>query len=588
MLERPFAARLVLLISLTFMLPSLNTGLAADDYVHQLMLDAKPRLSGFVRAPLDIFRFTGERYSPLLRDDGVFTWWDDMHAKLAFFRPVSALTHWLDHAWFADLPWLMHLHSLLWGAVLMLGVLALYREILPSRFSCTLAFALYALDDARAWFVSWVAARNATVATAFSVWAIYLHVRHRKGTLAAGVWLAPLSLALGLCSGEGAIATYGYLFGYALFVEKDPLMVRMVRLWPYAFLLIGWRVLYRYLDYGVFGSSLYADPINDPLAYLMHVLERAPVLVATQVGGPWSDTWTSLFVFPALRVVFYSVFLCGSALVVWFAWPYVRREPVLRFCLVGSALSVLPACAVFPADRLLTWIAIGACPVLAAVIEPLLCGRAMAIPHPRLSHVAPALGFLLVFSNLVLAPLLIPSRARGNIAMRDILGRADAGVPRDESIRDKTVMFVNPPAVPLASYIPITRAALDEPRPRAQRLLATATTELTVTRTGERTLRLAPRGGFLQNPASKLLWSPSSRPFHAGEHIAFGDDDVKIEAITPDARPLRVEITFAHPLEDPSYLWLSWQDVTYVPFFRPRRASRSCCRARTTCRSCWA
>ena len=39
-LERPDAARWVLLVSLAFMLPSLDTGLAADDYVHQLMLDA--------------------------------------------------------------------------------------------------------------------------------------------------------------------------------------------------------------------------------------------------------------------------------------------------------------------------------------------------------------------------------------------------------------------------------------------------------------------------------------------------------------------------------------------------------------------
>ncbi len=50
-LSHPHAQRRILLLSLALMLPSLDTALAADDYVHQLMLSGSHAIEGFVRAP---------------------------------------------------------------------------------------------------------------------------------------------------------------------------------------------------------------------------------------------------------------------------------------------------------------------------------------------------------------------------------------------------------------------------------------------------------------------------------------------------------------------------------------------------------
>jgi hypothetical protein len=163
------ADRVIVVLGFTLLLPSLDTGLAADDYLHAIMLDRPSPIPGFARAPLDIFRFCDPRKFASLFAEGIFSWWDDPNTRLAFMRPLSAMTHVLDHALFRNQgPWL-HLHSALWALALYLGVRALYLGLIRDRLVANLALALYVLDDARGWLVSWVAARNAAIATALSV-----------------------------------------------------------------------------------------------------------------------------------------------------------------------------------------------------------------------------------------------------------------------------------------------------------------------------------------------------------------------------------------------------------------------------------
>src|SRR3954468_12557247 len=93
-LERPAADRAVVVISLALLAFSLDTGLSADDYVHKLIAQGARTLPGFIRAPLDMFRFTGGgRGTAELVRQGVLSWWEDPEAKMAFFRPLAALTH---------------------------------------------------------------------------------------------------------------------------------------------------------------------------------------------------------------------------------------------------------------------------------------------------------------------------------------------------------------------------------------------------------------------------------------------------------------------------------------------------------------
>ncbi|HEX2675338.1 MAG TPA: hypothetical protein VHM19_01830, partial [Polyangiales bacterium] len=565
----PNAQRNLLVLSLVLMLPGLNTGLAADDYLQAIILRGSHVLDGFDRPRLDIFRFCDSHLSPGFLRVGIFTWWDDPTTKLAFFRPVSALTHWLDYTLWPDSPWLMHLHCLVWGAVLLFAVRAIFRQLVPDRFVATLAFALYALDDARAWIVSWVASRNGVVASALSLWAFYLYCRGRAGTRAAA-WLAPAVLAAGLLAGEGAVSVYAFIFAHALFLESGSLRTRLLRLWPYAVLLVAWRVGYRALGYGVSGSGLYVDPTTDPVTYAARWLERAPVLLFAQIGGPWSDAWSPMFVFPKLRAVLYAGAWTALACVVAQVAPLARRSeqaPLVRFGLLVAFLSTFPACTVFIADRLLPWVAVGACLVLAIWLAPILQAAAAGVTTND-SWLKRTIALALVSANLVMAPCLIPSRARGNVALSDVLDRSELGTPKDASIEDKLLVYVNAPAVPLAAYTPITRAALGIPRAKAQRILATSTTPMRIARVDERTLRLSPRGGFLQDPGSWLMWTPR-RPFSSGEQIPVGETTYIVRAVTEDHRPLVVDARFDRPLEDRSILFRQWLGSHYEDFTPP-------------------
>jgi hypothetical protein len=566
-LARPRADQVILWLGFGLLLASLDTGLAADDYLQTVMLDRPAPIPGFERSPLDIFRFCDARFAPALLRDGLFSWWDNPQAKLAFWRPISALTHAFDHALFRNVGWLMHLHSALWAGLLLLGVRALYRDLIKDRQLATLAFALYALDDARGWLVSWVAARNAAIATAFSVWALVAHLRERSGRLRTGGVLGPLLFSCALLAGEGSIAICAYLLAHALYLESGPLRARVVRLWPYAVTLVAWRLAYKWLGYGAYGSSLYVDPLSEPLAFLKMLAENGPILLGAQAGGMWSDAWNLLFVVPKLRA---AVYVLTWACLGWLGWLIARRwqsSALLRFGVFGAVLAVVPATTAFPADRLLSWVAIGGSVALASLILPVLRRE---YPH-HLPLEATVCVLLAVHSVSV---IFLPSRARGTLVMRGPLDRAGAGIPSDPSIVDKTLIYVNPPFLPVAAYVPIERAALGIPRPRAQRILAIGTTALSIERVDLTRLRVRPQDGFLMDPVSKLMWN-EQRPFRPGERIVQDDLQVRVISVTADHRPLEVEFEFARPLEDPSYVWRNWQGTHTGPFTPPKIGART-------------
>lgn len=565
-LSRPRADWYLCLLAFVLLLPSLDTGLAADDFLQAVMLQRPSQLPGFERAPLDIFRFCDPRHFRSLLDQGVFTWWDDPNTVLAFMRPLSAATHVLDHALFRNNGAVLHFHSALWALCLFLGLRALYRALIPERWVANLALALYALDDARGWLVSWVAARNAAIATALSVWVLVAHIHYRNHALRRTIPWALFVLAL--LAGEGSLAITGYLFGYALFLDTGSWRRRLGSLAPYALIVVVWRVVYRALGYGASGSSLYIDPISDPAAFLGALAKHAPTLLGSQFGGMWADVTTILFVSAPIKIVVYSATWLFILWMLAQLRPLLQSSPLARFAGLGALLALAPACLVAPTfDRMLTWVAIGASIVLAQLIAPVLSARAHAPAATRAT-----VGFLV--GAYLIGALLLPSRSRGNLVMRDTLDRAATAVPRDPSVADKTLIWVNPPFLPYAGYLPIERAGQGLPRPRAQHILAIATTPLHLQRVDPYTLRLRPRGGFLLDPLSKLLWS-ERRPFRTGERIVQGDLTVTVLDVGPDRRPLEIEARFEHVLEDPRYLWVDWQGTHTSRFKPPRVGSRS-------------
>ncbi|HEX4351550.1 MAG TPA: hypothetical protein VHZ95_01525, partial [Polyangiales bacterium] len=88
------------------------------------------------------------------------------------------------------------------------------------------------------------------------------------------------------------------------------------------------------------------------------------------------------------------------------------------------------------------------------------------------------------------------------------------------------------------------------------------------------TLRLSPRGGFLIDPVSRLLWN-DRHPFHPGDEVVQEVLRVRVTRVTDDKRPLEAEFRFAHPLEDPSYLWRDWHGTRTGTFTPPKVGART-------------
>jgi hypothetical protein len=553
---------LAALLALALSAPSLPTGLAADDYIHALILRGSHAIPGFYRAPLDLFRFVTPEYVGSLVSDGDLPWWTDPHLRFAFFRPLSAFTHWLDYLLWPNSPWLMHAHNMVWAAIALLAVGALYRRVFEARWVAALAFALYALDDARAPVLGCVANRNALVACAFSVASVVYYVRWLDGSSRAR-WPSLGLFALGLLSGEGAVGGAAYLLAAALFLDRRRPAQRLSSLLPYLAIGCVWLGFARALGYGVARSGEYVDPLGDTRAFLSVFPTRALVLLFSQFGGGWSDWWNGYEIFlPGFVGLFFVLAISWLAFVLWMLWPLLRRSASARFWMAGCLLSVPASAAAFPGDRLLTWIGIGAFGITAEFIASVLLG---ADSRGRLARFAAGTA---VIMHLVIAPLQVPMRATGLNAARALMSRADAGVPRSPDVRDKTIVLVNPPSDALVCFMPATRAALGVPRPRLQRALATGTSPVTVTRVGERTLSIAPDAGYLFAQTERMFRS-TRFPLAIGDRVVVPGLVATVVKLTRDGRPGVVNFEFDQPLDDPGYVWRAWRGPGYVEFAPP-------------------
>jgi hypothetical protein len=565
-LSRPRADSWVIALAALLVSTSLPAGLAADDFVHEIALARTGEIPGFSRSALDLFRFATPDVTGGLMNDGVLPWWVDRSVRFAFFRPLSSATHWLDHVLWPGNAFLFHVHTWAWSILALLAVRALYRAVHGPGWLATFALALYALDDARGAPVAWVANRNELIACAISIWALVLYCRGRGGDRRAAV-LAPIAFLASLLASEGAAAITGYLFAHSLFVEEGRGLRRLKPLFPFLLVIIAWAALYRGLGYGVSGSGVYFDPLRDPVDFLRVLPERFAMLWLAQLGGPWSEGWNAYpFMFPGLE---YLVALLAVLAIAWAGvlfTPLLRENKIARFWLVGAVIATLPACGAFPADRLLPWIGVGGMAVTAQFFAGF-----VESPEPTgLRGATARLGAILVVAtHLVIGPLLLPVRSAGIAQVRAAIDRADRSVPSGPDVRNHIVVYMNPPADPFASYIPVTRAVHGVPRPKTQRWLATGQTAVHVTRLDARTVRVQPERGYLLLPSEKLFRNTARRPFVVGERISLSELEVTIASVTPDGRPDAILAQLARPLEDPIYVWLAWSGGGYVPFTPP-------------------
>ena len=555
-------------IAIAFVLasPSLLSPLVADDLIHQIRIDPTQPIPGWddPNGPYFVFADGTAEQRAQLMQEGVFSWWTAEDFKLAFWRPISEATHRLDDTLFGENSVLIHLHSLLWFALVLLALSRLYERFHMSRVA-VLALCIYALDDTRGMVLGFASNRNALIAVFFSVCTLIAHDRWRRDGWSPGAYLGPLIFVAALLSGEFAIATTAYLFAYALFIDEHTLKRRVMSLLPYALLTVTWALLYRYQGYGTMNSGIYIHPLADPIGFFSKLIERLPVLVLGQVAGLPSDL--GLLYPPAIKAV---ILLLGGGLVIGLAWllvPLMKRSRVLSFWVVGATLSLLPVCATFTNDRLLGMIAIGASGALAVLM-------AYAIERPASRGARIGISAL-VTVHLVLAPLALPVRSMTMNLLNSVHERTNAAIPADDSVTQRTLVIPQALSDGSVCYHPIRRAANHTPRPKAMRLLSTGYQRVDVTRLDLYTLSVEPEQGFYATEGEQMTRHPSL-PFAVEDRVELSDMRVTITKVNAHGRAMSAEFRFDAPLEAPKWLWMQFvSGHTLEPWTPPALGERA-------------
>jgi hypothetical protein len=558
----------IVLLALLLASPSLGTGLVADDFFHELMLDSEPGVQGIEHRPLDLFAFaTGDAAANhRLMDEGVFPWWTDPGVALSFWRPLTCLTHLFDHWLWPKSTVLMHLQSLFWFALTLLGVAWLYRRLLVPPWVAGLALLLYAVDDARAPAVAWIANRNALVSMALAAPALVFHDRWRRDGDRRARWLGPVMLALGLLGGETAFAVAGYLVAYAACLERGGLRERLRSLIPYALVVLAWRMLYTWTGHRVAGSGVYLDLARDPLGFVRAAAVRLPLLLSAAVLGPWAELWESLGLWaPQLRPWMLGWSILIVAMFALLVLPVAKKDPVTRFFALGFLLSSLPMCSTFVHDRLLMVPCLGSMAVMARVLATW-----VEAPRPRrLANTAAVV--VLAIVHLVVGPLLAPVRAYAAVGESGpLLKHAYDSIPSDANVAHQTVVLVNPPFDPFASYFPLVRQVEQKPRPLHLRWLATGATPLRIERLDDQTLLVEAKHGWISTTSERMLRDPEKAPARVGDVVHLSGVSFEVTHVL-DQRPDVIRVRFDMPLGDARLIWLQWDCDTraFVPFLPP-------------------
>lgn len=546
-LGHPRAPRFVVAFALVLALPSLAVGFFSDDYVFVDWLEHRIPLS----PPWwDLYRFTPGDPATMREclAKGLVPWWTTPALHLHLVRPLSSALLALDHAVFgrAAIGW--HLHSLAWYAVLLAAASQFFRRLLPPA-TATMALLLFALSDANVFPFAWPSSRHILLAATFAVLGVTAHVRFRAESWRPGRFLGPLALAAGLLASEAALGGFTFAIAYDLVgPQRGALRDRVARALPLGTLAIAYLVVYTLVGGGARGSAGYVSPI-DPVAFLSIAAVRVPVLLGTAILGVPADFANVGFargtaIAGAVATVLFALLWRACARVV----PEGERA-TLTWLALGAFTALAAGVGGFPGARELLVANLGFAPLMATV----LCSAFASGPFAVARRAGAG---LLAVVHVALAPL---SQLVNQYSMQTIARatEATANVMQQE-IHGRPRAFVVAASDPMASlYAGAVATSQTSAPPGCRSLLSAARADVTVTRTGDASFALEPRGTTLMRGPFENLYRAPWLPLHVGDEVVTCGARVRVAAIV-DGLPSRVEVESDVALDSPDVAWLAW------------------------------
>ncbi len=564
-------------------------GLQLDDFFQGMILRGEVELGNGNRI-LDLFTFSKGDPARNQADmgTGLAPWWTSPSYRMNFFRPLAAVTHWVDYTLWPQQKWLMHAQCSLWfaGSIVVIGFLfrrmfahaadevsgGVARGRTPSTWSAAAAAGLatlfFALRDEHAVTVAWIANRNLLIMTFFGALAWTLHSLWREQGSRMAAVAAPVCFGLALLSGEASAAIGGCLLAYALVLDGGTWRSRFFSLVPCGLVGVAWFALYQSLHCGARDSGIYLDPTQDPLAYLGGFLQRAPVYLASSFG--FSSVNGLTFSRPFMRLGIVATASCGVAGVAAILFPVVRRDRLMQFFALCMIPAIAPLCAGLATDRLMMIFNIPASGLTARFIQ-LILNRAPQLPTGarwRNSARWLAGSWLVVhtiFAAVMLSISILAFGAFGAAFLKTVHSPAFDHANLDA----QDLILINAPDGTYPLFLSFARADEGLPRPVCVRMLASSLSHFQVTRPDACTLVVSLPDGMLPDVFSRMYRDLAHNPLTAGTQIDLPRFMVTVLETAKDRQPTRIACRFPVPLEDASLCLVEWRDGQFVPFIPP-------------------
>jgi hypothetical protein len=365
-----------------------------DDYGIIALLNGVPATDG---SWFDIYRFSSGDPEVIARriTEGWLPWWTHESLRIGFLRPLASVLLAAQHSVFAENPLGYHVISFVLFAMLTVVVGRFFAATVPSG-AAALAVVIFALAEMHAEPATWLSNQHATLACLFGVVAVHLHVH---GTNRRDRLVAASAVLLSLLSGETAWQVVPYVFVFEA-MRASTWREKLRALRPWLVLLVVYVCCHAALGYGAAHTGVYSHPLGNLAEYLRDVSRKGPLLLFLLVSGP----------VPGMI----SLAAAGVAAVLFCVWLWLSHSSitpderrVVRWMLISSVLSVLPALGAPPSGRLLLAPSIGFAVTLGILLRNsvLLAGSFRTSMKDRRARLLVGLAVVSGSVHLVLAPI---------------------------------------------------------------------------------------------------------------------------------------------------------------------------------------
>lgn len=543
-----------LLLAIILLSPALSLGLVSSDYFHKVLFTGNSPISlPNDNAIFGMFTFSSGSSEKMhaVVDLGALPWWADLNVKLTFFRPLAALTHWIDYQLWPNYPSLMHLHNLLWYLADILLVGFFLRRIYSDKSALIagLAILMFAINGAHSVTVTWIADRNALMSTFFGVLMLFFHDKWRTQSSRVALHFSLASFVLALLSAEYGLSCIPFLIGYALFFDNGKIKEKILSALPALTITLAYLLFYFKSGYGAKHSELYLSPGDNFGEFIKAVLTRVPEMLGADFSA------LTLWLLPppgGQKALLYFAYVLTFLPVI----PVLIASRQARFLLTGAIGALVPVSSVAPSDRVLMFSAIGVLPLAA---ESLLYWRDV-LQSKFVERSKKVIGYasfiLLILIHLILSPLsfiplyYIPKKIHDEVVLKPL-----ETIQATPYLAGKKLILVNPPMLLMSMYFMPIMITNGKPLPQNMLSIASGMNPISIERINANTLRITPEKGFMPNQED---WLPHSHKagFKVGDVFHVAEATITIESLNESNGPKTALFQFDRPLEDPTLMWM--------------------------------